>query len=70
MTYVNEEHGNWLIDNGVLLCTSLDGPEAVHDYNRPWTGGGAAYATIVKWMKWFNALSSWVTIPTCGMSMH
>ena len=54
MTYMNEEHGNWLIDNKVLLCTSLDGPEQVHDYNRPWTGGGAAYASVVKWMKWFN----------------
>ena len=55
MTYMNEEHGNWLIDNKILLCTSLDGPEQVHDYNRPWTGGGAAYASVVKWMKWFNA---------------
>jgi uncharacterized protein len=54
MTYMDEEKAQWLIDHDVLLCTSLDGPAEVHDTNRPWTGGGAAYADVVKWMKWFN----------------
>jgi His-Xaa-Ser system radical SAM maturase HxsB len=54
MTHMDEEKATWLIDNDVLLCTSLDGPAEVHDKNRPWTGGGAAHAEVVKWMQWFN----------------
>ena len=34
LTMVNEEMINWLIDNDVSICTSLDGPEHVHDKNR------------------------------------
>ena len=55
MTYMNEERANWLIDNNVLVCTSLDGPEHVHNANRAWKGkGGAAYESVVGWMKYFN----------------
>lgn len=58
MTYMNEERANWLVDNGVLLCTSLDGPEDVHNANRPWVEKGegrrAAYENVVRWMKYIN----------------
>jgi His-Xaa-Ser system radical SAM maturase HxsB len=54
MTMMTEEVGRWLMDNGVLLCTSLDGPEHVHNFNRPWKKGAAAYAHVIKWIKWFN----------------
>ncbi|MCP4806979.1 MAG: His-Xaa-Ser system radical SAM maturase HxsB [Proteobacteria bacterium] len=54
MTYMTEEMGHWLIDNGVLVCTSLDGPQEVHDQNRAWRGGTGAHATVIKWIKWFN----------------
>ena len=57
MTYLTEETADWLIDNEVLVCTSLDGPAEVHDFNRTWkTGGGAsAHENVVRWVKHFNA---------------
>ena len=50
----------------MLICTSLDGPEHVHDWNRGWKqsvenmppgkspGAAGAYATVRKWIDWFN----------------
>lgn len=57
MTYMTEETADWLIDNEVLVCTSLDGPAEVHDFNRTWkTGGGAsAHENVLRWVKHFNA---------------
>ncbi|MCB9778821.1 MAG: His-Xaa-Ser system radical SAM maturase HxsB [Alphaproteobacteria bacterium] len=55
MTYMTEENAEWLLANDVLLCTSLDGPKHVHDWNRPWTGkSGAAYDSVMKWIEYFN----------------
>lgn len=54
MTYMDEEKGRWLLENGVLICTSLDGPQDVHDFNRGWRGGSGAHASVVKWIRWFN----------------
>ncbi|MCK6502839.1 His-Xaa-Ser system radical SAM maturase HxsB [Myxococcota bacterium] len=55
MTCMDEEKAEWLLANDVLLCTSLDGPQHVHDWNRPWTGKGAgAYDTVMKWISYFN----------------
>jgi uncharacterized protein len=52
-TSMNEEIAEWLIANDVLVCTSLDGPESVHDWNRRWKGG-SAYQEVVRWMDYFN----------------
>ena len=55
MTTMDEEKGEWLLANDVLLCTSLDGPAHVHDWNRPWTGqSGGSHETVMKWIAWFN----------------
>lgn len=66
MTWMNEENANWLIDNGVLVCTSLDGPKELHDWNRTWVKQEAnfpagvdpssigAYEAVVKWINYFN----------------
>lgn len=54
MTYMTEEHANWLVDNKVLVCTSLDGPESVHNFNRSWKSGSNAYADVRRWMDYFN----------------
>jgi uncharacterized protein len=55
MTYMNQERADWLLDNGVLVCTSLDGPQAVHDSNRAWRGSDTgAYESVIKWMDYFN----------------
>jgi uncharacterized protein len=54
MTYMTEENAEWLIDNDVLVCTSLDGPEELHNYNRTWKAGSNAYASVRKWIDYFN----------------
>ena len=54
MTYMDEEKANWLVDNKVLVCTSLDGPKDVHDANRAWKKGGGAFDTVTRWMGYFN----------------
>ncbi len=65
MTWMNEENANWLIDHGVLVCTSLDGPKELHDWNRAWArrasnfngempDNSSAYDSVVHWIQWFN----------------
>lgn len=54
MTFMTEENANWLIDNEVLVCTSLDGPEPLHNYNRTWNNKSNAYASVRKWIDYFN----------------
>lgn len=34
LTLMTDELANWLIDNGVTICTSLDGPDFIHNKNR------------------------------------
>lgn len=53
-TWMTEENAEWLLDNGVLVCTSLDGPEEVHNYNRLWKSDTNAFASVMKWMTYFN----------------
>ncbi len=55
MTYMTEEKADWLIENGVLVCTSLDGPKELHDRARPWTGrSSGAFDTVLHWMQYIN----------------
>jgi len=54
MTYMNEENAEWLMDNNILLCTSLDGTAEVHNFNRTWVPGSSAYDIVLKWIKYFN----------------
>ena len=54
MTYMTEENAQFLIDNNVFVCTSLDGPEALHNWNRFWRKGTNAYADVIRWIKYFN----------------
>ena len=54
MTYMTEENAEWLIDNEVLVCTSLDGPEELHNYNRTWRADQNAYQNVRKWIDYFN----------------
>jgi uncharacterized protein len=57
-TLMDEEKAQWIVDNGLYVCTSLDGPKDVHDDNRLWlpkTSGTSAYEQVMHWMKWFNA---------------
>lgn len=46
---MDHEKLNFLIDNKVGICTSLDGPAALHDKNRLFQGG--SYKFVEKWIK-------------------
>ena len=54
MTTMTEPIAEWLVRNNVMVCTSLDGPPEVHNYNRTWQKGSSAYETVLYWIKWFN----------------
>ncbi len=54
LTHMTEETANWLVDNDVLVCASLDGPEELHNANRSWKSGQSAYQQVRKWIDYFN----------------
>jgi uncharacterized protein len=56
MTYMNEEIAQYLVDNDIWVCTSLDGPSEIHNWNRTWQKGSSAYENVLKWIKHFNNL--------------
>ncbi len=58
MTLMDDEKLRFLVDNGVMVCTSLDGPEDLHNHNRGWTGKASSHATVTSWMDRFNR--AWV----------
>ncbi|MBI4801451.1 MAG: His-Xaa-Ser system radical SAM maturase HxsB [Elusimicrobia bacterium] len=47
------ERADFLIKNCVALCTSLDGPAALHDKIRI-LAGGSSHAAAVKWLSYFG----------------
>ncbi len=53
MTTMTEELGRWLVDRQVYVCTSLDGPQDLHDANRPWRRDHSAHEQVVRWIRWF-----------------
>jgi len=40
----------YLVGNAFNLCTSLDGPQEVHDKNRKFFGGGGTYKKVTYWI--------------------
>lgn len=54
LSMLDDEKLDFLIDNGVMICTSLDGPAELHDRNRPMPGG-STYAEAVAQMDKINA---------------
>ncbi len=54
LTCMDEERAEWLLANDVHLCTSLDGPQPLHDLNRGWMGKAGAFDEVVRWMRYFN----------------
>jgi uncharacterized protein len=50
LTMMTDGKLEFLIKNGVGLCTSLDGPEELHNKNRPWAGHNS-YQETTKWIK-------------------
>ncbi len=58
LTLMDEEKMHFLLDRGVSICTSLDGPADLHDKNRGWMEKQSSHATVTGWMDKFNA--EWV----------
>ena len=66
MSWMTVENAEWLIANGVLVCTSLDGPEELHNWNRTWVKSeqnfptgvnvqeASAYQQVLHWIAYFN----------------
>jgi len=58
-TLINEEIANWLIDHKVSLCTSLDGPENVHNTNRfIHAKNGNKIGTHKQVVNWINKINN------------
>ncbi len=55
---MTENKFKYLIDNKVSFCISLDGPEGVHNKNRPIISGKNknSYKHAIKWAKKFNKM--------------
>lgn len=47
------QKADFLLDNEVSVCTSLDGPASLHDRNRPFSGG-SSHAAVVRWLEYFS----------------
>jgi len=50
LTLMSEEKFDFLIKNKVSICTSLDGPEKIHNRNRPWAKGNS-YKATTDWIR-------------------
>jgi His-Xaa-Ser system radical SAM maturase HxsB len=49
LSLMDEAKLDWLIEEGVMICTSLDGPKDLHDANRPYKMG-SSYDHVVGWI--------------------
>jgi His-Xaa-Ser system radical SAM maturase HxsB len=47
---MDDEKMKFFFKNGVTLCTSLDGPENIHNKNRPFAAG-SSYKETTKWLE-------------------
>jgi len=57
LSLMDEAKAAWLLKEGVSVCTSLDGPAALHDANRRWSGG-SSHAKAVYWLKRFKTAAA------------
>ena len=53
LSLMDEKKLAYLIERRVQICTSLDGPEDIHNANRKW-GGGNSFQTAIGWIKRIN----------------
>jgi His-Xaa-Ser system radical SAM maturase HxsB len=52
-TNMDEQKMDFLVKNDIGVCTSLDGPKELHNYNRHFING-SNYDQVVHWIKRFN----------------
>jgi His-Xaa-Ser system radical SAM maturase HxsB len=50
-TLMTDEKMQYLLDHNIKMCTSIDGPQAIHDKNRPLVGGKGTYEKVVRNVK-------------------
>lgn len=53
LSLMDDEKLEFILENGVQVCTSLDGPQDLHDANRPFAGA-SSHAETVRWMERLN----------------
>ncbi len=53
LSLLDDDKLDYLIDNKVQICTSLDGPAALHDKQRV-LPGGSSHAETVRWIRRIN----------------
>lgn len=53
LSLMDDEKLEFLLEHGVQVCTSLDGPQDLHDANRPFAGG-SSHAETIRWMERLN----------------
>lgn len=51
LAFMNKQILKYLFDNRITICTSLDGPENIHNKNRISLRGHNSYRNTVKWIK-------------------
>ena len=51
LTLMDRDILKFLMENKVNLCTSLDGPEEVHNKNRRYLGGRGTYRDVTHWIE-------------------
>lgn len=54
LSLMDAERMQWLIDRGVMICTSLDGPRDLHDASRPFKAG-SSYDETARWIHAIHA---------------
>ena len=63
---MDDKKFKFLVDNQVSVCTSLDGPEALHNKNRIYRKGNS-FAEEVKWLKRFQEAAE---VSDAGTARH
>lgn len=53
LSLMNEERLDYLVENRVQICTSIDGPPALHDKQRV-LAGGSAFSQAAHWIRAIN----------------
>jgi len=51
LSMLTDDHLDFCKDHNLLISTSLDGPEFLHDRNRPMSNGNASHAVVTKNIK-------------------
>lgn len=54
LSLMHEQYLDWLVAPDIALCTSLDGPQDLHDENRRILGGESSYQKVIHWIQRFR----------------